>query len=723
MVTHINWASPLTQFTGAQRVYVRQRWAADYNADTEEWTDSPWIRVPGLHCESANWSLLPTIPSAQLVYEYGHILDSPERFYTNRGKLQLAGWYVKIEFDAPDGTFSWYGFVDEVADQQGGRSAAVPTGQQSFVAYGLVQILAHHYLTSSRWHDEPNGVYRDSGSSIDFNAAGRPNRSADVVDDEDEPFYVFAPQTQKTASNAQPWAKSEFWSSKEICRHLIQYSTPRDSQGLLRVPFALEGADYIPDWDKPTVNTEGRTVLSVLNELVNPSRMLQISTSIDESVLPHRVVLNIHSLASTPIGIPQGTHDANPSKIAITVSDSPDTTAVVQSSETERVHQVIVKGAKREVCYTFDICSSANSTEHGLIEGFDGLDIVAYNLGAIDEPAYAQATDEDRQRMNAAARGKASLSDVYRTFVLNPAWDSWNEVFTVGDDPAPGGIPAEQYHPYWGSITVARYLPLKENVDYTQPVVNDDAESEYRSPYVLFKDPEVQNGLLGTFHVAERIADGANFNWSVSVGIGKYGQAVQLDVEGEQQHAIAKTHFIPTSVDYGDLGDYDYLDAKLTLSVTDDRFSEVRYPETVPDRDVLRTKVIYAGPAYRQVLFRAPFVDVDASGEPQFIDDTFVVNDKDKLEAIATLAAAWHGLPRNVLRIQSARPSAQVAVGQLVTAINPETPHATTVGTVVSEVSYSTPRAEGFPQPPTFRLTTAAGELDPLQFAPEPDPQ
>lgn len=721
-VSIVDWGAQSVTSSYSQRVYIRKNWAT-WNDSTQEFDDVPWIPMPSLWCEAASWALLPNMPSAQFTYDYGRILDpslSGSVAYQYLPKLNIGGWYVKVEFDAPDGVITWFGFIDEVADEQGGRFYLDATGRQTFVAFGMPQILAHQYVTQSRWHDEPYTEYRDSGSAIAFNDAGRPNRSAEMVHPDDEPYYVFVPPSVKTATLDKAWKDAQYWTTLTICTHLMQYNAPKDQAGRKRIPFALMDSWLLPDWDKPTVQTEGRSVLTILNELVNPGRMLQMSTTIDDSVVPNVVQLKVHSLSHVAIPTPVGVHYANEDQAYLVTVDAPDTQAIVQYSETDRVNQVVVKGAKREVMARLGVCSGANTTAEGFIEAFQQIDIDAYNDAASNDPVYAGLDDTQRQQVNAAVRGSSQLIDVYRTLALNPLWTDWRDVFVEGDNLNLTSAP--RYHPYWGAVTVARHLPIKQGVDYTQPLVVDDAESEYRSPYVLFEVPEQP----GVFQVAERIADGESVSWSVSVGIGKYGQALVLDVQGDQQHVIAKTHFVPLSEDYGADPEYDYLNARLSVSVTDDRYAEVVYPPSsaLVDRDVIRQHLIYAGPAYRQVQFQFPDVDVDASGKPQFIHPTFDINDKDKLEAIAYLAAAWHATPRKVLRLASARPSARVFVGQIVVALNATSVQSDLIGTVISEIRYRMGKEEGGgASAPSFTVTTAAGELDPLAFTPEvPEP-
>jgi hypothetical protein len=94
-------------------------------------------------------------------------------------------------------------------------------------------------------------------------------------------------------------------------------------------------------------------------------------------------------------------------------------------------------------------------------------------------------------------------------------------------------------------------------------------------------------------------------------------------------------------------------------------------------------------------------------------------NDQEALDSIVKMANSWYGTTRKVLRLVSARPSATPLVGQMVTTVNVDTAHASTVNTVVSEIAVQMRRGLDLPVAVAeYSLTTAVGELDPLVFFP-----
>ena len=736
----VNWGTSSLTYAGTQQVAVKQNWAT-WNGSA--FVESPWVVQPNLHCEERVFNLLPSIPTAKLVLHYGDVIAHGATAQSVQAKLDIRGYHVRITDTCPDGTLVWYGFVDEQVDTQGGNGAdgLTPTGKQEFVCYGLVQMLAHEYMTSSRWYDrsDPNAtVARQSGSSIPFNQFGKPNRSSAVPTG--EPSHLFVPMSplNKLGQLVRPWPNPQFWSSRQILTYIQDYLSPKDSEGRVRIPIRFDGLANVPDWDRPTFQTEGRTVMSLINQVVSPARGLVISTGVDTTTTPDTLVLNVHSTSSATVALTGGvSHPANASTLQVTTADAQDTNTVVQASTSKRVQQVIVKGAKRETCLTAEV-QRETGTDNALVPAWQISEATAYNIAASNSVGYAALSDEEKAQRNAAVRADNEYADVYKTFVLYPRWNrdlnttagskSWvfqAENPSYSSSATPPNANAEEYieyHPWWQDLQIKNVLPFKQDFDYTgaNPVTDEDAELEFRRPLVLFKVPG-RNEYL----VAENMANAGSPSWSVEVNLAKDGQGISLNVVGEQQHAIANSD-LGSFVTAGEPlpEPFKYEEAKLTISIEEDRYAEGRYPPdgNLPSSaDVIRRKIIYAGDTYRKVqLVGRVTVGVNDDGsvkqtqQSMRIDGHWLVDDTDKLKALAQLASLYYATDRKVFRLSSARPSALPAVGQLLTAANGET-----MNSVVSQISLQTPLSESLSlTSSSYEITTTLGEIDPLQFIP-----
>ncbi len=662
------------------------------------------------------------MPSASFILKYGRVLNQGSLSWQTQSKLAIAGWYVKVEHDCADGTITWVGFIDQIADEQGGMAVGVPTGTQKFVALSMAQLLAYEYMTRSKWHDERVDEIRWSGGAISFNQEGKPNRSdSDSPAGADSP--LFAPRAPKNW-DGEPFIAPKFWSSRDIANYLINYAVPLDSSEEKKVKFRLDNVAAIPDWDRPVIDTEGKSVLAILEELINPSKLLQLSVTHDESTSPHSVVLRVNSLSHTELSLPDSkTHPANTNTCQIIAAASHDTNVVVQGSISSIVNQVVVRGAKRETMYT----GAISTADTFLLPGWNTTELSEYNNAASAEAGYSAASTSQKRHMNQVVRGRHKLNDVFKTFVLNPSYllDGADILFRDED--------GERYIPWWNDVTVSPTLPLKEGLAYDEAGITTakhEATVELRTPFVVFQRP---GSSPASYLQAEKMADGTDPIFACQVGLAKDNAGITLDVLGHHQHAIAHDTFVPLPVDDTErLGEWDYSACWVTVSLNEDRFAEYKFP---PDdsvssaSDAIRKKVFYAGDGYKRtaVVFGA-FVEIDTDGSLKSIDvsnlqgsspNYTLVDDTDKLEAIGKIAASWYLVPRQIVRLISSRPSAEIAVGQLVTTINSGTPHSATINTVITEIRLSTP-LDAELSPASFSVTTAMGELDPLQFLPPP---
>ena len=654
--------------------------------------------------------------------------------FATQSKIDIGGWWVKIEVDAADGTLTWHGFIDEIVDEQGGIYNGIATGTQRWVAYGMVQVLAHAYFTRSRWYDEPNAFFRWSGSAINFNDEGKPNRTRVIPTDwngDAAASHIFAPRAPEKVpgTGVRPWSENNHWTTQDILDYIKHYAVPTDETDTVRVPFTFIYPEVAPDWDKPTVQTEGRSVLDIINELVNPSRLMQISERVTSNV----VELVIHSLADSALSLDGGkTHPANVSQLDMVTWGAQDTQITLQESLSRRAAQIVAKGAKRQTVCTVQAATN-RTDDKGLIESFDDFNRLEYDWGASNQPGYGALSATAQKEANQIVRAQAKNADTYKTFALNPYWTFYaggSPIFPLDDTTVLGGF--LQYFPYWGNIKLVDRLPIKEGFDYdiAQPITtipfailsfDDQSATKYRKPLVLFERPGE-----GKYLDCEKMANGDDPKFSCYVGLSKEDQAISLDVTGAFQHAIAYSRFSPLAADDEDNGQWDYVSSYFTIALQEDRYLESVYPPTasLPNVDVVRRRLIYAGEGYERVIIAADTVyDVNDDGTLRKINGGMQVehfrNDQPALDSVVKIANSWLGQTRKILRLVSARPSATPQVGQLVTTVNVDTVQSSLVNTVISEIGLQMQRGKDLPLATAqYTITTAAGELDPLAFAP-----
>ena len=78
--TIINWGSSALAFAGATSIYLRAAWADSWTLDNT------------LFATEQTWSLLPSMPVAQLERDYGVVLEQGATVNSIRTKLSIGGY-------------------------------------------------------------------------------------------------------------------------------------------------------------------------------------------------------------------------------------------------------------------------------------------------------------------------------------------------------------------------------------------------------------------------------------------------------------------------------------------------------------------------------------------------------------------------------------------------------------------------------------------------------
>lgn len=693
----INFES-ITAFTGPTRVYTRQFWA-----------DS-WVQVENLWPNELSWTLLPDPPTASFRSDYGPLVSQDDNGWRIIPKLNVLGWYVKVEVDCPDGTLTWIGFIDDVVDYQGGIQASVvdrdavthtnvPFGRYDITAYAMTQALSYETIYKAYWWD--GSAKRESGSAIAFNANGKPNRTATVPGSETS--HLFSPK-----------ADAEFWSSRDIVSYLIAQHPPKKQAGSVGIPFDLINGSILPDWDQPVIDTDRVNVWELLEQLID--RRLFLAASVGYNGGTNTNELRIHSLSPTSATLGGGrTLTANTDLLTIACVNSAHTSAVVRATATSSFQRVVARGAKRTSTATLKI-------NDGLYKGWDSAQATEYSEGGSTDAAWATADSIERRRMNATVRASGELDDVFRHLILKDTDDytlSGEFVFATDD------VTPARHYAWPKSIEILPQLALLAGVDYSGTEITSGLDlskaGAYRLPLIAMKIPNSSGtkrkdvtkiGQLGWL-----FGDDGDAAYSVDVLLDEDGRGIRLNVVNAPQHAIAGTEFVGSGEDSLVDTRWDIGTTEATLTLLDDRFAEGKVEAAgIATADQVRTIVVDVGQGWRRdFLVKNTTVDIKPDSTlRKNTDKGFVRDDSEILASFATLVGLWFLVPRNLLTVSGSRPSAVPAVGQLVTTLNAGTGHAVDINTIVSQIVLRLPMGENGPAPnPDFQIQTAASVFDP----------
>lgn len=740
MSTTVDFGTQQRRVVGNQYVYLRQTWQAD------------WTLYPDLHCLEATWCLSPSMPTATLQWDYGW---TKGRYDTQIGatqKLDVNGWYVKVVFEmntVAGTTNTWYGVIEDAEDEHGGivtfDGLSLASGRQTLHCYGMERLLDKEYLSES-WVDIDQAAAIPVQLPICFNRGGRPNKNDRSIQPYDG--NVFEGRVLTPGGTNRPTA--QWWSTWDICDYLVRWATPKESFRTRnrRLPYVLvNDAIYLPLLDRPVIEQEGKTVLSLLSRLIDRRRLRSFRATVDETKTPNEVQLVVNAWNASEID--SGIDDVdillpNYDVISLLYDRNESTTALLRKAKLNRYDRIVARGARRTSTATFFVDSTLLSIV------WNATEEAAYEAAASGEAGYAGWDSLKKQQRNAEVRSSDELSAVYSWFKLGDDWgqqvlaaDSASTYPAFVDD---AGIFVRQ------DIHEVRFepgLPLYEHVDYSGAIISNGTAADppifvYRQPLVIFKTPTdaryVAGDAIATLaeSTGDPVTDGKNWRWSAIVRAQPDSRVLEVRVSGEPQHVIAETDFTPLAGDRN-VGDFDYKSKEMLITATllDNRYAEGKYPPDGTGDGTLVDEqfgyVIYAGDAYRQdYVVPGTVVDVDTAGALVKSNGGYVRDDTDQLAAIARIAYEWWHQERIILSLQTTQLTSGVQVGYLIDTIGDSTikanipgvgevtnEHYETVNTVVSELRISWPRLEGNQRgTPRMQFTTGAGELDPLTMAP-----
>jgi hypothetical protein len=740
-------------FDGAAVVHVRQNWGDN------------WTQNDKLVCVNLNWAASPTVPTAQLIYRYGHTLERNGTINV-RPKASLGGWYVRIVVTCADGVRVWHGFVDDVADAPAGYVARAaldeddlpitildPTGVQTLSCVGMVAaldrspIMTSHMLVGSTYQGPGLTNMRVAMSAPTFNPRSKisdepgeslqiKNRSTSEVTVPTWPpvtaptYPATAPDLDRTAfllRARRGYAQTtdgEHWTSHQIAQYLVCFAGPRDGVNDERLPIWLYDPDSaLPTWDVPVLDCEGKTLKQALDQIMSLKHSVAYWVWVDD--ITNRIVIQAFTALESTLTVGTGkTVAANPRWIDIVSDSDPATSFTLQKSESAVANQVLVRGAKRVLVTTLKIGTS-------LVPLWLSATETAYNT---EFGAMLTSSNIREQYAARDALEQGRFKELWRMFEISSGFN-WQDsggadLFRV-DIPDASGTYAtnDRYLPYYGHLRILPNLPLKAGVNYLDPT----AMTLHRNSFAQFREIEVYGlahgaNFAGTMNGDPTIwTNRAKRDVQHDVNDPDYqlqarplkadiGLGVSLDVEGAFQGILGGT----SGASHIPVLPRDSLE--VTLAIEEDRFLEAVWPATAPTAvDGVLRRVFDFGDQYQLIeLAKNTIVGIAGRAFQRNTDRTWIRNDYDQLLELAKQLQQWTSAARNIVRLSSRRCTAKLWPGQLIKKLNPTEGHQATCNCVITEVSMSFPiGTPESPGKPSMQIVTSRGEMDPLFFTPK----
>jgi hypothetical protein len=545
------------------------------------------------------------------------------------------------------------------------------------------------------------------------------------------------------------------WNLKQILENLVAWNGPNVGIDQWRGPFADDKSEFIPVWifdhvvlnpntgddnpsgatvtqyantPEPRLDCEGMTLKGALDRLLNTNSGHGYFAWVDESTTPDRVYIEPFSILSSSATY---TGDDGATKtipraarrIAINAAGDSATAIVTQTNAAEEYTYIAVAGMPETTVCTLTVTDHFDANWASALQTAYDTEIASLNAAVL----------RDLQRMR-DIRELPMYRPIGRHWRIKQTWD-WK---VGGVDVFQDTAAAARYLPFPLRTTILERLPLKSGIDYaatptTTPVELHRVEtSPIIEPQIYARSFAADGTLTGkwiswTNKAPRDVLYDPNdpaYRLSLSPLEDQLAVGVSIDVDGGFQGALAAgggriAPHVPK---------LDPAQLRLTVAIQSDLLFKVTARRSgtlggsASNIDAEKGKWFFAGPRLQRIrILTGTIVGINEAADTlKTVPATYYLRDDSALaNEVLELLKAYYFVPRQVVRIQTRRPSATLWPGQMITTVNAGTNHAATVNTTITEVAIEMAVGiNGQPAPPSMRVQTAFGEIDPLAIFP-----
>lgn len=486
-------------------VEVKREWADD-------WQDCPELFVQHASVCAAGADL----DQCELRRRYGSVkLPWEVAFSAKSPWASAAGWWVRLRWVGQEGIAdAWIGRIsNDVAELQGSTSHG-PSGRQSFVAYGPLQILRKRYVSQSWWRegaDEKLLGWIPSVNSRDERGLLRGNRRAAKSGD----TYVYG--------------GSSTWTHYEYLEYLLARFIDDSTAG---GPKWTIGGQAALLKDLSTVIPLGttQTAAEILRQLIDPK------FGVDYKIVPTEdgFEVQVFALQSREYAFGGKTLPKNPNTLRVNVSRTSDNiqTTIVRS-EDHGYGRVRVLGKRIVVCCSLHGVEGPPISGSLVAKWHDDLE-TAYKAGR----GAGTYTAEDHDK----ARQEEKYRAVYQAFGAPADWD-----FLIGSAApklGPDGVrvPGETADYQTTVRRTLSWTPLRENVDYSTDPLTDSNPTGHEGD---FRPPAAWLSYYDTFHNLTDLGVDGYYVPAESEGVSVHAPQEDWGVilEASPNHKLALNHW------------------------------------------------------------------------------------------------------------------------------------------------------------------------------------
>ncbi|QDU82685.1 hypothetical protein Pla110_44460 [Polystyrenella longa] len=688
-----------------------------------------WTYYPSVFIDTMRLQAGPSVDEVILRHRYGTFTSQIGQAAGVVAYLPMERQYVKIELTGPEESpgvtpypfQTWYGFIEleerEIFFDRSGQ----PTGDQVIRAYGLLRLLELNFIRKAHYVDS-EGTEQIIRRGITFNSAEhstypqRGNMADQRAGNNDG--YLFSHKAYGASR----------WKASDAVRYLLQIHAPRAQVGEVGY-WELTGNTPALDWYDITVPTDGRSVKSVLDDLIDRRRMVGYTLNASESSGNMTVQLEVFTFNEETIQLPP-TYQVFPNENTIELdlgNDPRIASATLTNNFAHVVDEVVARGSLVTSTFSIWYTGEGDPSEAEMLKnGWVDDDEVNYKKAATETAGYGDLEIEEKEELNTIARSRDAVRDVFSRFVMDDQWEL--DGLIVPDEQA---SPSAYYHvavvtDAWeymdnddisSAVTSGTFAPLRTRISDKRfldtlpvPIESDQDvfDITFREPFTVFRQTDEVDSSdiweMGEYLAANADTGGERtrqFSVTTQMLSDALGIRLQVSAAGGQ-HLIRRSEAdsiiaelngaeTPLSLDatLKEVGAVDYEDSITTVAMEWDLHLEaVVGTEATSSSGVhSRTMIIDVPDARFDIRLPGTVKDVNEDGSLELDENGSILrDDRERVEQIAKAAAQWYGTKRQALRIVHRGHANHLELGHLVTSIGASYPDSSAMSVVTSIV-------------------------------------
>lgn len=659
-----------------------------------------------IYLDSLNLRAAPEIDSANLTIYHGAKINIGQSSFSASSisvdSLQDKAIKIVIpdttleggesEVEIAKRTVTWFGLIDTVTTE------GVSVGKLLIQAVGVLKLAEKHKIYSSHCMDQAGADTQEVEVGLPFNVDVKNyfgvtgNRSVTKRWKLSAETYVFSYESRGR----------DRWTAKTAVEYLLAWHPPNEFLGIASPEWVVDtqtATDNPADWYDCHIDTDGKSLKELLDELIPRKRALSYYVSYDD--VKKKIVLRMFTFVASDLLVSsEGGEDkfikANTNKFTVALQESIwiENDATVIHSIDQKYDQVIARGERCTSTCTLTFDDSDADVKHFIKD-----------WTTAEEDLFKDASSTTNKDANSLYRSEDRRKHVYCRFRIADEFNG-RDLADNFVDPLldQEGEPRQPYNvdtnPLGHSIRVRglrlmRQLPLMDRVDYSgnnleslavqaeieASVSNGDGASEYIPPIVIAQDPVTSLWVhLDQFSASTGGSKDASVRrtWSCNLHVAKNEPSVELRVSNGRQTLIAKADFL-TPAPLGVYDNYwdperqngiDYRTIQATICIEFERRLEVSKKLGTstfsrPDR-ILNLEIKDA-----RLDYLVPDTVVALGAGVRFTSDGgYLRDDRGRVKSIVNATAEWYGRTKRAVSFSYKQPRRLMNIGDLITEVD-----------------------------------------------------